>query len=580
MVPAKDAAAFFTYGMQVSYQQNDVNSSTATTSTSQERFSFYFNTQSAPFSRLTMVGVLRLDVLQDNRADGTSSTELQPNVDIRLSMRAVQFGGGYRQIIRNENIIAGNITQALTSNSTDSYLETNIVAGRLPSLRLRYSIRDESQNREGVIIANTNTTDFLASTNYRLGIFLLNADYRDQQTKDKIGNVTSDSKQVNGQVSFSRKVGDKIDVGLRENYSLTQTDASNAATARQSTSAAEARANINLFRGAVISSSYIYRISDDITTGSTTERTLATSASYSLPRYIRFYGSYVTRESDSTATTNSSDNTVAGVTFNHSVGRLSFASRYEVRFDTTTITTGPASSKTTTTQDLLDWALTVRPARYLGLLLSESYVSNKSNGVTTDTNHFRLRADIGPVKALTLGPYVEYTLTSGTGGTVSTTSTAYVVPAAFHVNLHRKLDFSITDTYNLNITETSGSPSTRSQNNNAVLRLALARPIPNSSVAMDASFTTASTDTSPTTSTSTYVLRAGWSKYPHILNFNAGYQTVSNGNDTISFAGQYVLNFRLKKLAMAFQARYDYSKILTTPSSTSQTIYVLLNLRK
>jgi hypothetical protein len=113
-----------------------------------------------------------------------------------------------------------------------------------------------------------------------------------------------------------------------------------------------------------------------------------------------------------------------------------------------------------------------------------------------------------------------------------------------------------------------------------VLRLILARPFPNGNISGDASFSTSSTDTSPTISTSTYTLRAGWTRNPHVLNVNFSYQTSSSSPSSVSLAGQYGLNFRLKKLTMGFQARYDYSMVMSTPSSSSQTIYLLLNARK
>ncbi|HLB25090.1 MAG TPA: hypothetical protein VJM83_02045, partial [Nitrospirota bacterium] len=109
--------------------------------------------------------------------------------------------------------------------------------------------------------------------------------------------------------------------------------------------------------------------------------------------------------------------------------------------------------------------------------------------------------------------------------------------------------------------------------------LNLSNPLPGFSLSGDASFQTTSNETI-VTNTSSYTLRASWTKTPHILNANFRYQTGSNTASSIGFAAQYGLTLRLKKLSTAFQARYDYSTVLTQTNNFSQGIYFLLSVRK
>lgn len=582
-----ETCASVTYGAQIIHQQNETNNGAISNTTTQDKFSFFFTMNTRPSSRLSLTGDFRFDVLYNVNKPGGDSTEIQPNINVTLSTRALQTTAGYREILRDESIIAGNVTKSLQSDSTELFLDNAIHAGKLPDLRIRYSRRNEMQSTDGAKTIDNATNELRASLNYRLGIFSVNADYLTQATKDKLAGNDTDTVQFTGEASMVKNLGSKINVSFRENYNFNETLTAGVDTTKSFNSITEGRLNVIPFRGAIVGTNYIYRVSDDILDGlnATTEKTWFTSANYSLPKFLRFYGSYSTRTLDSPTSLDTDDVTIAGLNFSHQVGRVSIAARYERWLENASTTTAGALTEHKTTRDSLDWIISSLMGKYMRLDLSESYLANTVDSLTTKSNRFRLKANMGPIKNFLAAPSIDYVIDTATDGT-ETVTTQIVVPASFRVDLHKRLVLTMTDSFQLTTIDTGGLSST-SQTNSAVVRVDLLRPLPGTNLSADATFASSSTSggtaTATSTTTSTYTVRADWFKVPHSLNASVRYQTGTNLAPTMDLLFQYGLDVRLKKLSLNLQARYGYSIIMATstvPESTAQSIYLVLNLRK
>jgi hypothetical protein len=534
---------------------------------------------SVPSSTLTLAGNLRFDLLKD-KTDAGETTTLQPNLDLRLTSRVIQMGVGYRALVRTNTIISGTETLNVTDNTKEVFVDSTISAGKLPSLRLRYNIRDQSQRSGGEVKSSSDIHEFNGGMNYRIGIFQMNLDYRDSTGKDKITGSTTGASQISGQASMSKRLGAKIDLGLRESYNFASSTSGGQKTSEKYTSTSEGRISFNPLRGMSINGTYTYRLAGDLINelDKSTETSWVASMSYALPKFLRFYGVYSTRETEATDSLTGSDTTIAGVNFNHRVGKLNITSRFERRYDNNTRTAKGITTQGESVRNNFDWLMTARLARYLNLTLSESYVNTESGSKTTSSDRYRLKADIGPVKSLTLSPYLDHTINTAATG-AKTKNTDIVVPATFRLSLHKKLEVNLTDSFTWRTSEQRGAKSS-SQSNNAVLRLTLNRPFPGTTISGDASFTSSSSSAGVSSTTSAYSLRVNWSKASHSLNADLHYQTGSNAVDSASLALQYGLNFYLGRFSMDFQARYSYSITYSIPESTGQVIYVVFNLNK
>ncbi len=575
-----EARASAAYGVSGQYQWNQAKTDTANSS-AQEKFSFFFNLNTKTSSRLSLSGTFKFDVTFNKNNPGGSSTELQPNIDLRLTSNVVQLGVGYREVIRNESVLSGDTNTNLVSDSREAYVDTGFRTGRLPDIRLRYSLRDEKQSSNDSPVSNTKTNEFRASMNYKLGIFTAVADYLKQSNTDNIGLTTGDQTQITSQLGMNKAIGTKTSLSLRENYNYSD-GASNGATSSKSySSVSEGRLNYNPFKGSNVSTNYIYRLSNDIFagTGSSTEKTWFTSANYSLPKFLKFYGSYNLRQTDASDTATDSTTTIYGVNFSHNIGKLSISSRYEKNIDSSVTTAGGAEPvNTRSTRDNIDWQLASYITSYLNMGLSESYVKTTTSGLTSTNDHYRLKANIGPVKNLALGPYIDYTIDTPTGSP-RTVTTQMVVPATYRLPLSKKLDMSFTDNYNWSKTDSSGA-STIATTNSASTRLNYVGPFPSTTLSGDATFSTLNTTGGTTSTTSTYNLRANWLHSPHAVNLNYRYQTGSSTTPSSDYTFQYALSSRLNKLQFSMQARYEYTVTNSTPKSTAQSVYMVVNIRK
>ncbi len=336
-------------------------------------------------------------------------------------------------------------------------MDTTIRAGKLPTLRLRYSVRDQSQISAGTPTVKTNTNDLQSSINYKLGPLFVNADYRTQTTNDKLTGTITDSSQLVGQASLNQKIGTKIDLGLRDDYNTDNSKTNNAETAKRYSNISELRIIYNPFTGLNLNSTYSYRTTEDVFagTGKTIETNWYSSFNYAFPKYLRFYGSYLTLNTDSPTTKTLNNNTIAGLNFSNTFGKYAFTLRYERRMNSiTTEQAGTPTTKNDVSTNNLDWVLTSRLKPYLLITLSESYVGTTttitpattgSNGDTSN-NQFRLKVGMGPVKNLSLNPYFDYTIATAMDG-IQTVTKELVVPADFRVLLHQKLEFSISENY-------------------------------------------------------------------------------------------------------------------------------------
>ncbi|MHB8174018.1 MAG: porin family protein [Nitrospirota bacterium] len=582
MLAPEISSAAVTYGTDLSYQQNSSVSGAATSDTAQERFGYYFDMLSAPNSKLTLTGIFRLDVINNTANTGNNSFELDPDVSVRMATRATQIGLGYRELNINNNVVVNGQAQTQTSKSTDMYVDSAFATGNLPAIRVRYDIRDQNQSTGNVQSSDTQSGDFHLSGNYRIGILSFNGDYDNQATKDKMTGITQDQTTVDAQVSAAKSIGSRLNLGAREDYNYTLSTNAGQSASRAYNSISELTASYIPIAGAQVSGSYLYRIAQDLLntsgTGQTTENTYYGSASYAFPKYLRVYGSYILNNTDAGQVATSNSQILAGVDLNHHVGVFTFSSRYERRLDSNS---SQGSASTSDSQDNVDWIISAHPSMFLNLALSESYVSSAASGGTgSSSNELRFLTNIGPVRNLSLNPYWDYTLSATSPGTSSTTNTELVVPVMYRLSLRQRLMMDFSDMYRMAWTGGSNAATTSTTQNNAVVRLSLARPLPGTMLTADAAYNTTSGTNTPSTSTSSYSVMGSWFDQPHALNFNIMYQPASVSPGTVGFAAQYSLGVRLRNLAVSLQARYNYSKVFSKDRNDSQAIYVSVSIRK
>ncbi len=509
------------YGTDFSYQQNDTTSGSITSSTAQERFGAYFDMLSAPNSKLTLTGIFRLDVVNNVANAGSKSLEIDPDVAVRMSTRATQIGVGYTDINVTNNIITNGQAQTQTTKSTDMYVDSAFASGNLPALRVRYDARDQNQSATGAQTTDTKTGDFHVSGNYRIGIITFNGDYDNQATKTNTTGQTQDQTTMGGQIGAAKSFGSRLNIGAREdyNYALSTTDGQSTSKAYNSIS--ELTASYVPVAGAQVSGSYLYRLSEDLLnkagTGKTTQSTYFSSASYTFPKYLRLYGSYILNDSMG-GISSSSSQALGGMDLNHHAGIFTFSSRYERRFDTNS---SQGSASTSDTQDNVDWLISAHPSMFLNMALSESYVdTSNSTNTGSSSNEFRFMTNIGPVKNLSLNPYWDYTVSATSPGSSSTNNTEVVIPVMYMLSLRQRLMMNFSDIYRMAWNGGTGAATISTTQNNAVVRLSLARPLPNTMLTADADFNTSSGTNTPSTSTSSYSLMGSWFDQPHALNFN------------------------------------------------------------
>ncbi|MBI5191332.1 MAG: hypothetical protein HZA22_11770 [Nitrospirae bacterium] len=567
------------YGTQVSHQSNESSSGTTTRTSSQDKLNFYYNITGKPSAGMSLLGKLKLDIVKDTR-DGSEGTQAQPSLSLQLSSRGFQAGTGYRENLRDEIVMSGNTTTTRSTESKDLYFDNTISPGKLPSLRMRYGTRESRQISNGVTGSDTVTDEVSFGTNYDIGIFTLNADYRTQKGKNRSQGGTSGSSDFSGQLAMAKIFGGKLRTSLRENYSYSKVTPDKGGVTKKSVGTTEAKAGMGVLRYGSVNTSYIYRVQEDLLdpAARVTENTWSTAAAYKFPKYVKLYGNYTARDTENSSGITTSDTTVMGVNFNHRVGRFDIVSRYEKRNNTFGRKTAAATVTRDTSRDNLDWMVNVRISGYLSASLSEAYVLNSAATGETSTDQYRLKVNFGPVRNLLVAPYVDYTVTTGVKGQESTT-TILTVPVAYRLTLHDNLDINITDNYTR---RSSGGISTTpaSENNNAVIRLTLRRPLPGTSVSADASFSSSSTGNGVATTTSSYSLTGNWNMAPHTISANMRYQTGSNTFSSSSYGLQYGVYLRLKRVTLNLQARYSYSVTNSTPESTAQSVYIVLNMKK
>ena len=575
------------YGTDFSYQQNDAANGSATNNTAQERFGVYFNMLSAPNSKLTLTGIFRLDIVNNTANTGATSFELDPDVALRMATRATQIGVGYTDINMTNNIITNGVAQTQTSKSTDMYVDSAFATASLPALRVRYDARDQSQTASGSPSTDTQSGDFRVASNYRIGIITFSGDYDNQATKTNTTAQTQDQTTIDAQIGAAKSFGSRLNLGAREDYNYALSTTNGQSSSKAYNSISELTASYVPLAGAQVMGSYLYRLSEDLLntsgTGRTAQSTYYGSANYAFPKYLRIYGSYILNDS-SGGINSSTSQTLAGVDLNHHVGIFTFSSRYEKRFDSNSTqgSSTSASTSTSDTQDNLDWIISARPSMFLNMALSESYVSASNSANTGNTsNEFRFMTNIGPVKNLTLNPYWDYTVASTSPGSTSTTNTEVVIPLMYALSLRQRLMMDFSDMYRMAWAGGTGAATTSTTQNNAVVRLSLARPLPNTMLTANAAFNTTSGSNTPSTSSSSYSLMGSWFDQPHVLNFNILYQPAASTSPAImNFAVQYGLGVRLRNLSVSFQARYNYSQVFTSERNDSQSIYVSLSVRK
>ncbi len=573
--------AAMSYGTDLSYQQNSSTSGSITSSNAQERFGAYFDMLSAPNSKLTLTGIFRLDVVRNTANAGSKSFELDPDVAVNMSTRATQIGVGYTDINVTNNIITNGQTQTQTTKATDMYADSAFASGNLPALRVRYDARNQNQSASGSPSSDTKTGAFDVSTNYRIGIIAFSGDYNNQATTTNTTGQTQDTTSINGQVSAAKSFGSRFTAGVSENYNYALATTDGQANSKAYNSISDLTASYVPIAGAQVSGSYLYRLSEDLLnasgTGRTTQSTYFSSASYAFPKYLRLYGSYILNDS-SGGISSSSSQTLGGMDLIHHVGIFTFSSRYEKRFDTNS---SQGSASTSDTQDNVDWLISAHPSMFLNMALSESYVnSSNSSNTGSSSNEFRFMTNIGPIKNLSMNPYWDYTVSATSPGSSSTNNMDMVIPVMYVLSLRQRLMMNFSDMYRMAWAGGTGAATTSTTQNNAVVRLSLARPLPNTMLTADAAFNTSWGTNAQAVTTSSYSLMGSWFDQPHALNFNLMYQPASLSPATMNLAAQYSLGVRLRNLAVSLQARYSYSQVFTSERNNSQAIYLSLSIRK
>ncbi len=327
------------------------------------------------------------------------------------------------------NIIVNSQTQTQANKSTDAFVDSSFTPGNLPSIRLRYDLLQQSQSTSGTKNSDTQTGNFQAAADYKLGILSFNGDYGEQQTTDKMTGIVQDQTTVAAQASAAKRIGDRLDLGAREDYNYTETASAGQTQSKAYTSTSELRGSYAPIQGAQLSGSYLHTLGQTSQLGSPStqdnENTYFGSANYAFPKYLRVYGSYVLHDANTGLGPTSTSQTLAGMNLNHNVGIFTFTSRYERRMDSSS---APGTAATTDSQDNLDWLLSARPAQFLNMALSESFVHTAASaGTSNSSNQFRFLTNIGPIRNLSLSPYADYTLTT-TSGAASTTNTRRFSP--------------------------------------------------------------------------------------------------------------------------------------------------------
>ena len=577
-----DASATITYGGQVSYQDVVNNNGTVKNSQIQQRYGLFLSLAARPNSRLSVLGDFKLDILK-SKAGRSSSTDLQPNLGLRLSTRALQTGLGYRFTRRDDSTILGNKTSNLLSSSKELFVDNSLQLGKFPNIKLRYSTREQDQKTDGTTNSNTATSDFTASLGYALGILSMNADYRTQMSKDKVNAVKTDQTVLNLQASLAKNLGSKVSLNIRDIYSYQTQATSGVPNSKRYNNVGEARANIIPFKSMNISTDYIIRNSDDqlANNASLSEKVWFTSLNYSFRNSLRLYGSYNTRTSDSADRDVKADSLIGGVGLAHRLSVFNLTARYERKYDSSSTAGAGSTTKTIVNRDNFDWLINANLSRYFKVDLSQSYVKNSSAGNKDSADRFRVRATIGPVKSFVVGPSLDYSISSPVSGPGSYT-TDVNIPASFKVDLHRKLTLSIADNYRWGTSESAGLKRS-SRANNLTARLDVITPVPNFILGGDAGFSSSSTMSSGTTSSSsaaTYNVRATWAGGRQTVSGNYRYQTSSGAPDITGFTFQYGVGLTMRKFLVSFQARYNYAMTYSKPHTSSQDIYLLLRVKK
>ena len=579
----RESCALISYGAEYSYQQNSSTSSGAPSSSSfQNKFNFNLTINSKPLSLVTLSGDFNVDVLTSGFT-GSEATSIQPNLLLRLNTKSMQSSVGYRLTLRDDSIIAGNQAQTTTSNGKELFIDNTLRVSNLPELRLRYANRDLSQDTNGLPISSSNTREFAASMSYKLGIFTMNADYSDNLTKDTLTRGESGATSFVSQLTMTRNIGRFTNLTLRENLTYNKATTNGAVSAETSQNVAEAKTQSTPVTGLALGGDYVYRTATDIllNKGSTTESTIVGSANYAMKKFFRFYviSVAVNRDNpDNSAAKQAS--TVMGVAFTHRAGIFSVTSRFE-RTDNTSESTDATGVKTPSdsARSNFDLALAAAPSQYLKMDISESYVASTDQGKDTSQNLVRLRADIGPVKNLNATPSLDYTVATAADGSRTTTS-QFNAPLRFHLELHDKASFNLEDTYSRQSSTPATGDTVTTSSNNAIFRLSLLRPLPNTVISADAAFSTTYGQTQKTT-TSSYNLNVGWTDSPHTLNGTFKYQPgVANANSSYGASFRYGLALRLKKLALNLQAAYSYDLSTGLTTSSSQSVNFVLRIRK
>lgn len=585
----------------LSHQDTESTTGDKTTSSTQQRFTAIMEMNTRFSTKLSMKARLGFDVIY--RKDSSESTELQPNLTLGFSTDSVQLNTGYRQILRDSTTVSGATTSTRTSETTEAYADASIRAGRLPDIRLRYLTRDQvEEDSAGAVVDNTGN-DFSGSMNYRLGIFNLNADYSARNNVDNITGVENDNVQVSGQLLVSKRFSSKVNVSLRENYLLSENTQSDGPEVTKTASVSEAKLNLNPVERSALNMGYIFRLQQDenreaagTTDNELEERQWFTSASYALPKFLRFYGSYSNRESNTTSDSSASlvfktaeataEVTTLGLNFKHSFGKFGIVSRYERRIsenDSSSTDSGVTTvSGSESTRDNIDWLITANMSRFLRLAVSEAYVSETNNAGSNENNRFRIKADFGPVLNFVLSPYVDYSVSvtsQNSSPSRKTTTTETVVPVVYRANFGEKVQFDFRDDYRTRTVENE-TGQTKNSSNNAVFRLAIPRLTKSLSLSGDAAFNTSETDTT-STSSSTYTFRMAWSVSPHRLAANFRYQTGKGRPSTTDIGLQYGLSLKMKKISLSFNGTYSYTVTsgANVEESTGQKIYLTLSLR-
>jgi len=584
-IPESAQGAKTVYGARLSYSQTSSEAGTRTSESTQEKVSMYYNFMSNPSNRITLNGDINVDVLM-RESGNNETTEVQPRVLLGLNSKMLQLAVGYRSLFRDNTVQSGTTAQEQHTENFDYYADMVLILGKLPDIRARYSTRGGiTEDGFGTKTSDSETSDLSLGINENIAGLAVSADYYILESVDNLTGFTSNTDQISAQASYSFALGRKVRLSLRHNINMSTVESGDN-TSENSVNTSQINVSILPIARCSIGMLYQYQINESeqtsltsSTSASSTDSLFVAGGAYSFPKYLTFSGSFSTRELDTGNIVNKSNVYAGSVSFSHRIKNIAIKASYDTRTqnDSTTDSLTGVQTADEQTRERVNFGLYYMYSKHLKASFSDAYATSDKNGRTSENNRMRLKLQIGPWHDLTLSPYIDYSNSTSSNGAEST-STELVAQLRYVKKLHNNLNISFTDSYRQKTSE-SGTRTNESSTNNATLRLNVPKVLNNLNMSMDATYSTSSSRGTSSDNMS-YNYRLSWNKLPHRLNLNLGYRTGSNAVDTYRLSASYGLTLRWRYISCTFSANYTYSETMSNPTSSAQSAFLSLSLRK